>query len=218
MLSDSVMESLDSFVESLYDTEGVSVKSLALTYTEEENYEEKKDLVVDKMTDLFMEEIEKLPIGQWISEKGTEAVLAHLDGLLAMMISADMVKSLVTPAGQQIESYIKEEGAGIIHPIISGKIDAMENEAIGNLLDGMGVSCDTLKAAVKKIYQSFVKEKISDLLDKINISKIVEDKINKMPMEDIETLVLSIMKKELGAVVNLGAVIGFLIGILNIFF
>jgi uncharacterized membrane protein YheB (UPF0754 family) len=38
-----------------------------------------------------------------------------------------------------------------------------------------------------------------------------------MDVLEVEELVLSIMKKELNSVVNLGAVIGFVIGIINIF-
>lgn len=36
--------------------------------------------------------------------------------------------------------------------------------------------------------------------------------------EELEKLVMSVMKKELGAVINLGALVGFLIGLLNLIF
>ena len=39
-----------------------------------------------------------------------------------------------------------------------------------------------------------------------------------MDVLEIEELVLSVMKKELDTIVNLGALIGFVIGIVNIFF
>lgn len=218
MLSDGVMESFHSFVDDIYQDADLCMRSMALSYTDEETYEDGKEFVADKITEIVMEEVQKLPIGQWIAEKGTEAVLAHLDGFLAMMISADMVRSLVTPAGQKIEDYIKEDGHDIIRPVIGEKLNSVEEEQVGIILENAGISSDMLKTVVKKVYQSFVKEKMGDFFDKINISRIVEDKINQMPMEDIEELVLSIMKKELSAVVNLGAVIGFLIGILNVFF
>ncbi|OYO91046.1 DUF445 domain-containing protein, partial [Lachnotalea glycerini] len=44
------------------------------------------------------------------------------------------------------------------------------------------------------------------------------NKIEEMDVMELEELILSVMKKELGAVVNLGAVIGFILGIINIFF
>ena len=47
---------------------------------------------------------------------------------------------------------------------------------------------------------------------------MVADKINDMDVLELEKLVLTVMKKELDTIVNLGAVIGFLLGILNIFF
>lgn len=80
-----------------------------------------------------------------------------------------------------------------------------------------GLELDVLKKAVRKVYEGFIHDKISDLMQKINFNQMVEDKINQMPVEEMEELVLSVMKKELSTVVNLGAVIGFAIGILNVF-
>ncbi|MDD7306868.1 MAG: DUF445 family protein [Eubacteriales bacterium] len=48
------------------------------------------------------------------------------------------------------------------------------------------------------------------------MAAVVEDKINQMDVREFEQLVLSVMKKELQAVVNLGALIGFVIGLINL--
>ena len=55
------------------------------------------------------------------------------------------------------------------------------------------------------------------IVDTVDISEIVEKKVLAMDVKDLEKLCLSVMKKELNAVVNLGAVIGLLLGIINIF-
>ena len=39
-----------------------------------------------------------------------------------------------------------------------------------------------------------------------------------MDILEVEKIILDIMKKELNALVNLGAVIGFILGLLNLFF
>ena len=44
----------------------------------------------------------------------------------------------------------------------------------------------------------------------------IEERINAMQVEEVEELVLSIMNKELGAIVNLGAVIGLILGLINV--
>ncbi|MCF0122932.1 MAG: DUF445 family protein, partial [Ruminiclostridium sp.] len=43
------------------------------------------------------------------------------------------------------------------------------------------------------------------------------DKVNSMSVEQLEDLVMSVMKNELQAIINLGALIGAVIGIINIF-
>jgi uncharacterized membrane protein YheB (UPF0754 family) len=38
-----------------------------------------------------------------------------------------------------------------------------------------------------------------------------------MKVEELEALVMSVMKHELGMIVNLGALIGFVLGLVNVF-
>ena len=60
-------------------------------------------------------------------------------------------------------------------------------------------------------------ENIDKLLSHFDVSAIVQEKVEAMDVEELEGLVLSVMKKELDVIVNLGALIGVVIGILNIF-
>ena len=48
-------------------------------------------------------------------------------------------------------------------------------------------------------------------------AEIVEDKINDMEVSELEDLVMQVMKNELQTIVNLGALIGAVIGVINIF-
>ena len=68
------------------------------------------------------------------------------------------------------------------------------------------------------IYRSSVDKYADKLIDALNLPLIVEEKIDAMDIIEVEKLVLSIMEKELGAVVKLGAVIGFILGLLNLIF
>ena len=54
-------------------------------------------------------------------------------------------------------------------------------------------------------------------MHQVDIATIVENKVNEMDIKDIEDLVLSVIKNELNSIVNLGALIGFLIVLINIF-
>ena len=68
------------------------------------------------------------------------------------------------------------------------------------------------------IYEKVVIQKIHKILVTINISEIVQNKIGEMDIIEFEVLIKRIMKKELNALIYLGAVIGFVLGLLNLLF
>ena len=69
---------------------------------------------------------------------------------------------------------------------------------------------------VSKIYKNLIIEESDKFLEGFNIAEIVEEKINNMDLYELEKMILKIMKKELNAVVSLGGILGFLIGLFNI--
>ena len=60
-------------------------------------------------------------------------------------------------------------------------------------------------------------EHLPRILQDIDISGIIEQRINEMDMDEAEAIILDVMKKELRAIVWLGAGLGFLLGFVNAF-
>ena len=77
---------------------------------------------------------------------------------------------------------------------------------------------ESIENVVLAVYESFIREQMHRFLQQMDLCRLVEDKINEMDVAEVEELVLSIMKKELHSVINLGAVIGFVIGLVNMAF
>lgn len=219
LLSENMTKSLDKLVDKLYEEQEDerNLKDYCLAAADEEGYQDGKGKLVNILTDKVMDGIGKMDFAQMIADKGVSAVREHMDGFLALMISDDMIRSFAGPIGASIEKYVAEEGEEIIWPIVYDEVTSLEEKTPGQVLLGAGVQESTMKKAVHAVYEYIVKEKLPDFLEKVDISGMVERKINEMDVKDLEELILSIMKKELNAVVNLGAVIGFVIGILNIF-
>ena len=86
-----------------------------------------------------------------------------------------------------------------------------------NLRDFIKNSNIDIKSIILSLYTSIISSKLSSILDTINITKVIENKIKSMDSKEIEKLVLSIISKELNALVSLGAIIGFILGLGNIF-
>ena len=69
-----------------------------------------------------------------------------------------------------------------------------------------------LKSVVLKTYGSLVKNSLPRMLESLNIRRIIENRINEMDMEETERLIVSIMDKELKALVWFGVLLGFVMG------
>ena len=70
--------------------------------------------------------------------------------------------------------------------------------------------------SVESIYRTIIQEHLPKILDSIDISKIVRDRINEMDMDETEKLIFKVMDKELKAIVWLGALLGLVMGCINI--
>ena len=124
----------------------------------------------------------------------------------------------------EVLHIINQARRGIQEPLDSPPLDMMTAEEISKiaetdaktLFSEVGISRDALSGAVKSVYSKVVESKLPALLSSLDIKKIVEEKVNAMDTLELENLVLSVMKNELNAVVNLGAVIGLVIGVLNV--
>jgi uncharacterized membrane protein YheB (UPF0754 family) len=137
---------------------------------------------------------------------------------LAMMINDDLIDSFIGPAAEKINDYIEDKSPAVIYDMIDGELDNLLDKPFGDAvsyLDVLGLKYGELAV---NAYETFVENKLEKVLASFNIEKIVEDKVNDMDVLEVEELLLSVIKKELNAVVNLGAFIGFVLGIIMIFF
>ena len=75
---------------------------------------------------------------------------------------------------------------------------------------------DALIDSLTELYTSILGNNLGRLLKAINIEKIVVDKINALDAAELETTIFGIMKRELNAIVYLGALLGFLMGFINL--
>lgn len=76
---------------------------------------------------------------------------------------------------------------------------------------------DELKRDIIKLYSEKVTTEVPRLLKTIDLSRVVEGKIQSMDMPTMERLVLDVANHELNMLVVLGGLLGAIIGIANIF-
>ena len=136
--------------------------------------------------------------------------------MLKMFVTDGLIDSIVGPMGHEIEKYIREHGEEKILPVVEDEINRLETNSIKVLSQQLEKDREKWEEIVRNIYQNVILKYVNGLLESLDISKVVEEKVNQMEVLELEKLLLSIMKKELGAIVNLGALIGLILGSLNL--
>ncbi len=186
--------------------------------TSEEKAYDKIENVKNVISDKLYTKVLDMQIGKVVSEQVVNAVKQKLQGgLFAMMLTDDAINSMIGPVSDMIDVYVAKNGMEVISDKVSEEVDKFMLKETGELVSYLNTTEVDYGEIVVNIYTYFVKEKLSGILDAVKVDKIVEDKINEMDVLEAEELLLSVMKKELNAIVNLGALIGFILGIVMIF-
>ena len=169
-------------------------------------------------------------VAKKLSVDGAEELLAGLGGaigglgglaagLLGGNIVARFLGMLREPAerflADNINNMLKNNGKEIVSNMIDGEVEEFLNKPVCKLLEGHD---DQLKQAVntvESIYRAIINDHLPKILDSIDISMIVRERINEMDVNETEKLIFQVMDKELQAIVWLGALLGLLMGSIN---
>lgn len=201
----------------VFNDNGKSIKETLSELFGESGYENArtgiKNVICLKITD----GLKKIDIGEIIVSEGGAAIKEKFSsGLLSMFINDELIASVAKPIGDKINEYIDGNGKIKIDEVTDAELSLMEEKSLSQLLNDMGVTQEKLTDFIESVYEKLLADKLFDILASVDIQQIVEDKVNDMDIMDLENLVMSVMKTELNAVINLGALIGLIIGILNV--
>ena len=137
--------------------------------------------------------------------------------MIAMFLGGGMLDNLCQKLSAGVSSYLEEKGPELVAPMVKEELDGMLDKPIRENLDDLGIPEEALRNLLEAVVGHVLENNIQSVLGSLDVKAVVEDKINDMDARELEDLVLSVMKNELQAIVNLGAVIGAVIGVVNIF-
>ncbi|MGI6450022.1 MAG: DUF445 domain-containing protein [Desulfitobacteriia bacterium] len=210
-----VVSEISSFLSA--DKEQTLKKMLAC-YCQEEAYLSGKAQLEKWACEKIISGISQLDLGEIITRESARAIKEKTQGTVLSFVANDkLIVSLTAPIGAMVQAYIEDNGFNIIRPLVHKELETLENRPISDLIAEMGFKNEQLLEGVDKIYTFFIREKVAEFIKEFDIASVVEEKVKAMDVLEIEQLVLSVMKRELNAIVNLGALIGLIIGTINIF-
>ncbi len=215
-IKDKIKNNIELFTISLQNNDS-TIEDLLNSYIGLDNYEPIIEKIKGSLTSSIHKTIIEANLGNIVAEQIEITAKEKLKGsVLGILGGNSIVSSITSNISVKLNQYIKNEGQALISQMVEKEINTYTSKQIKTIFSNINNS--TLTSIIINIYEEIILNKISNFLEIIDISKIIKDKINSMDVLELEKLILIIMKKELNALVNLGAIIGFLLGLLNLLF
>lgn len=155
---------------------------------------------------------------------GIGGALGGLGGMAAGLFGGNIVAKFLgmlrEPAehflAKNINTMLRDNGEEIVSNMIGDEVDSFLNKPVCKSLEGHEEQLAQAVNTVESIYRSIITEHLPKILDSIDISKIVRERINEMDVNETEKLIFQVMSKEFKAIVWLGALLGLVMGSINI--
>lgn len=141
-------------------------------------------------------------------------------GLLGVFGSKTLMEPITMMAeellSKEIDKMIRNNAAGMIHKMVDEQSNTFAQTPMRVFFEGREPQIAEGKEMILSLYRMVVLEHLPKILATLDISQMIETRINEMDMAEMEPIILQVMNKELRAIVWFGAGLGALIGCLNL--
>lgn len=144
----------------------------------------------------------------------------RLFGSHAKRSADEFVAALASPVeealAKNINEMLKNNSEEIVGNLITTQTNDLLSCKMSELLKDKTAQINQARQSILSLYRNIITNRLPRILETLNISGIIENRILEMDMDESERLILEVMKKELRAIVWLGAGLGFIMGFLNV--
>lgn len=222
LLSDETIGKIEAYIDEFFEKEKESdttLEELLGMASSPEVAIEQIDMAKASITERMTKKVKEANLGAIVSQAVIDAAKKKIAGsFLEMMVSDNLLNSIAGYVEENVDEYIEEHGEEVIGKMVNDEAENLMSKTVGEVVTTMEHSRFNWREIIIDAYKKVVSTKGKEMVQQLDIPKMVEDKVNAMDVMELEELVMSVMKKELNAIVNLGALIGFVMGLLNLLF
>mgnify|MGYP001065586698 FL=1 len=226
LLSDDITGKLaaafDDFVAGL-KTNTEPVGQLLARYLAPADTEALRSEIVSSLADRINHAVVAADLGPEIASMAIGHVADKLRGGVPGILGADkLVATLIGPIEKLLAKHISEMVEANSRQMAASLIDeqtaAFMDMPVNSLVDRHQRHIAFVRGRLLSVYRRAVAEQLPKAMEAVDISNMIEQRINEMDVQQTEQLILQVMRKELKAIIWLGALLGFIMGCLNLLF
>ena len=217
LLTEEVEKPLIDKVMSILDTD--IRETGAVMAGSKEKYDKIEESFTELLSFKITDAIKRMDIPETIYKEGKAMLREHVlsSRLLAMVVTDNLINRVMRAVSDKMEEFIDTRGPEMVSEITTSRIHDLGDRTPLHVLEQAGYDPEFVRRKITEAYRESVVNAVNSALRRIDVAKVVEDKINSMAVEELEKGVLTVMKTELKLIVDLGALIGLVIGSINIF-
>lgn len=210
LLSDEVKEHVTGAVMRHVRADLESEIRLIASLSPEEYAEKRSGLSLTVSKEI----VDSIDLSSIMEEFGLEYIRERIHSkTLGKLIPGERIDSIAMSVAQGMQGVVDEKGIDYVKVIVDKKLKEADSRSFEELISKTGDKEINLKEAITEGYSRLVSENIDRSMSHIDIAALIEDKINSMPIDELERLIMSVMKKELNTIISLGALIGIILGL-----
>ncbi len=163
------------------------------------------------------ESIVSRKLGGTILEYAVQEVLANLNSMVAM-VAEPAIRKAQPAIAERIDQTIAEQCPAILEEYIGKEYGKWMDKPMREAAAMLWTKKDLFQEKVWALYLELLEKKAGRFLERLDVSAVVEQKINEFDMRELEDLIMEISRKELNALVWIGGLLGAVIGMVNLLF
>lgn len=219
-LSDGMTEAVaEGFMDTIYRGQSsISLQELLDGILSEYEMEDFQKNLDDTMRRKVHMTINRTDIGERVSVECSKLLREKVRGTVAAkFLTGERISSISDYVGKHMQQYTKEQAETLIIPIVRKEITQTFETPLDELCTDIKVEKEQIKELLRRSYRKYISQYSIKMVKLFDIASLTENKIIAFQVEEIESLVNQTIKKEMQAVINLGAVLGVIIGLVNAF-
>ncbi len=169
--------------------------------------------VIRKITD----EVRGMDVGGLIVDHFADDVIGGLNPMIIGLLGG-AIDSIRDSIKNKINEIVDERAEDIITDFVDRKMDQWIQIPLSDAARKAQPYLPELKELAWEAYVRLIENKLRAALETLDLQQVVEEKIASYDVRELERLLMGLMKKELGAIVYLGGVLGAAMGFVSAFF
>jgi uncharacterized membrane protein YheB (UPF0754 family) len=223
LLSDDMLMKISNAIDEFVATQSgndETIEQFALHYLSSDDINAMRSDVTGGIVKLVTAKLQNSDLGSSIAHMATEHVMEKTRNSLAGRLGAEMfIQPLAQPIEKILAKHINEilqnNSQQMIQDLVNKEASELMGMTMSQLTTGRDEQVEQIKRGVLNAYRTIIIEHLPRILQDIDISTIIEQRINEMDMNEAEAIIMDVMKKELRAIVWLGALLGCIMGTIN---